>query len=117
VQNQAQAYANRVIPEARGKAAQIIQAAEAYRAQTVVEAKGQAARFMKVYDEYAKAPEVTRRRLHIEAMERLFEGKDKIIVDADAGGSGVIPYLPLNELTRQAQRSQASSDRPKGELQ
>jgi len=72
---------------------------------------------MKVYDEYAKAPEVTRRRLHIEAMERLFEGKDKIIVDADAGGSGVIPYLPLNELTRQAQRSQASGDRPKGELQ
>jgi modulator of FtsH protease HflK len=70
-QNQAQAYANRVIPEARGKAAQIIQAAEAYREQTVVEAKGQAARFMKVYGEYAKAPEVTRRRLHIEAMERL----------------------------------------------
>jgi len=52
-------------------------------------------------------------------MERLFEGKDKIIVDADAdaGGSGVIPYLPLNELTRQARRSQASGDRPKGELQ
>src|SRR6476659_3882181 len=72
--------------EARGKAAQIIQAAEAYRTQTVVEAKGQAARFIKVYDEYAKAPEVTRRRLHIEAMARLFEGKDKIIVDADAGG-------------------------------
>ena len=117
VQNQAQTYANRVIPEARGKAAQIIQAAEAYRTQTVVEAKGQAARFIKVYDEYAKAPEVTRRRLHIEAMERLFEGKDKIIVDADAGGSGVIPYLPLNELTRQARRSQASGDRPKGELQ
>jgi len=50
-------------------------------------------------------------------MERLFEGKDKIIIDADAGGSGVIPYLPLNELTRQARRSQASGDRPKGELQ
>jgi modulator of FtsH protease HflK len=114
-QNQAQAYANRVVPEARGKAAQIIQAAEAYREQTVVEAKGQAARFMKVYDEYAKAPEVTRRRLHIEAMERLFEGKDKIIIDADASGSGVVPYLPLNELRRQAQRSQTSVDISKGD--
>jgi membrane protease subunit HflK len=116
-QNQAQTYANRVIPEARGQAAQIIQAAEAYREQTVVEAKGQAARFMKVYDEYAKAPEVTRRRLHIEAMERLFAGKDKIIIDADASSPGVIPYLPLNELTRQARRSQAGDDKSKGDPQ
>jgi modulator of FtsH protease HflK len=116
-QNQAQAYANRVIPEARGQAAQILQAAEAYREQTVVEAKGQAARFIKVYDEYAKAPEVTRRRLHIEAMERLFAGKDKIIIDADASGPGVIPYLLLNELTRQARRSQAGDDKSKGDPQ
>jgi membrane protease subunit HflK len=116
-QNQAQAYANRVIPEARGKAAQILHAAEAYREQAVVEAKGQATRFMKVYDEYAKAPDVTRRRLHIETMERLFAGKDKIIIDADASGSGVVPYLPLNELTRQARRSQGGDDRSKGDAQ
>jgi membrane protease subunit HflK len=116
-QNQAQAYANRVIPEARGKAAQILQAAKAYREQTVVEAKGQAARFVKVYDEYAKAPEVTRKRLHIEAMERPFGGKEKIIIDAEASGSGVVPYLPLNELMRmrQAQRSPIAADSPKGE--
>jgi membrane protease subunit HflK len=114
-QNQAQAYANRVIPEARGQAAQILQAAEAYREQTVVEAKGQAARFMKVYEEYAKAPEVTRRRLHLETMERLFAGKDKIIIDADASGSGVVPYLPLNELTHQTRRSQAADDRSNGD--
>ena len=116
-QNQAQAFANRIIPEARGKAAQIVQAAEAYREQTVVEAKGQAARFVKVHDEYAKAPEVTRRRLHIETMERLFQGTDKIIIDADASGSGVVPYLPLNELARQAPRSKGGDDRSKGDRQ
>ena len=113
-QNQAQAYANRVIPEARGKVAHVLQAAEAYREQTVAEAKGQAARFIKVYDEYAKAPEVTRRRLHIETMERLFAGKDKIIIDADVSGSGVVPYLPLNELTRPARPSQAGDNASKG---
>src|SRR5215472_2680161 len=115
-QNEAQAYANRVIPEARGKVAHVLQAAEAYREQTVAEAKGQAARFIKVYDEYAKAPEVTRRRLHIETMERLFAGKDKIIIDADVSGSGVVPYLPLNELTRPARPSQAGDNASKGGL-
>ena len=114
-QNQAQAFANRIIPEARGKTAQIVQAAEAYREQTVGEAKGQAARFIKVHDEYAKAPEVTRRRLHIETMERLFQGTDKIIIDADASGSGVVPYLPLNELARQTRRSSGGDDGSKGD--
>jgi modulator of FtsH protease HflK len=117
IQNQAQAYANRVVPEARGQVAQIVQAAEAYREQSVVEAKGQAARFLHVYGEYVKAPVVTRRRLHIETMERLFSGKDKIIIDADAGGSGVVPYLPLNELTRQTRRATAAEVKDKGDLQ
>ena len=98
-QNEAQTYANRVVPEARGKVAQIIQGAEAYREQT--EAKGQTARFIKVLDEYKKAPEVTRQRIYLETMERLFGGTDKIILDSNAnGGTGVVPYLPLNELTR-----------------
>jgi modulator of FtsH protease HflK len=100
-QNEAQTYANRVVPEARGKVAQIIQGAEAYREQTVAEAKGQTARFIKVLDEYKKAPEVTRQRIYLETMERLFGGTDKIILDSNAnGGTGVVPYLPLNELTR-----------------
>jgi membrane protease subunit HflK len=98
-QNEAQTYANRVVPEARGRAAQITQAAEAYREQTVAEATGQAARFLKVYEEYKKAPDVTRQRLYLETMERLFGGTDKIIVDPGASnGTGVVPYLPLNEL-------------------
>ncbi|HEY3640389.1 MAG TPA: FtsH protease activity modulator HflK [Xanthobacteraceae bacterium] len=100
-QNEAQTYANRVVPEARGRAAQITQAAEAYRQQTVAEATGQTSRFLQVYDEYKKAPDVTRERMYLETMERLFSGTDKIILDpGSAGQNGVVPYLPLNELTR-----------------
>jgi modulator of FtsH protease HflK len=98
-QNVAQSYANRVVPEARGRAAKITQDAEAYREQTVAEAKGQTARFLQVYEEYKKAPEVTRQRLYLETMERLFGGTDKIIMDTSPQ-SGVVPYLPLNELAR-----------------
>jgi modulator of FtsH protease HflK len=101
LQNEAQAYANRVVPEARGRVAQIIQAAEAYREQTVAEATGQTSRYLKIYDEYKKAPQVTRQRMYLETMERLFSGTDKIILDSGVGqgGSGVVPYLPLNELS------------------
>jgi modulator of FtsH protease HflK len=102
-QNEAQTYANRVVPEARGRAAQVTQAAEAYREQTVAEAKGAASRFLKVYDEYKKAPDVTRQRLYLETMERLFSGTEKIIMDSGTA-TGAIPYLPLPELTRPAQR-------------
>jgi membrane protease subunit HflK len=112
-QNEAQTYANRRIPEARGQAAQITQAAEAYREQTVAEAKGQTSRFIKVYDEYKKAPEVTRQRLYLETMERVLGGTEKFILDSGSGGSGsgVVPYLPLNELTRRP-APQAQSGQP-----
>src|SRR6266481_1240680 len=100
-QNEAQSYANKVVPEARGRAAQITQGAEAYREQTVAEAKGATSRFLQVYDEYKKAPEVTRQRMYLETMERLFGGTDKIILDQ--GGGGVVPYLPLDQLTRRPQ--------------
>ncbi len=98
--NEAQAYANQVVPEARGAAARVVQEAEAYRERSVAEARGQADRFIKIYDEYAKAPEVTRQRMFLETMERVFGGMDKIIIDDSAGGQGVVPYLPLNELNR-----------------
>jgi membrane protease subunit HflK len=111
-QNEAQTYANRVVPEARGKVAQIVQSAEAYREQTVAEAKGQTARFVKVLDEYQKAPEVTRQRIYLETMERLFGGTDKIILDSHSnGGTGVVPYLPLNELTRRPPPGQPPQQR------
>ena len=94
--NEAEAYANKVVPEARGRAARIIQEAEAYREQTVAEAKGQVARFNQVYEQYVKAPDVTRERLYLETMERVLGGTDKIILDKEAGGA--VPYLPLNDL-------------------
>ncbi len=100
LQNEADAYANRVVPEARGDAQKILQAAEAYKEQSVAEAVGRTQRFLKVYEEYAKAPEVTRKRMFLETMERVLGKTDKIIIDNTALGSGVVPYLPLNELNR-----------------
>jgi membrane protease subunit HflK len=100
LQNEADAYANKVVPEARGDAERIRQAAEAYKEQTVAEANGRADRFLKVYEEYAKAPEVTRKRMFLETMERVFGGTEKIIIDNSAQGTGVVPYLPLNEVNR-----------------
>ncbi|MCW5694367.1 MAG: FtsH protease activity modulator HflK [Pseudolabrys sp.] len=101
--NEAQTYANRVVPEARGKVAQISQAAEGYKSQTVAEATGQSARFNQIYEQYKKAPDVTRERMYLETMERVLGGADKVIIDAGANGSGgVVPYLPLNELARPA---------------
>jgi modulator of FtsH protease HflK len=98
MQNEARAYTNRVVPDARGKAAQLVQSAEAYREQTVAEAIGQTARFNKIFEEYKKAPDVTRQRLYLETMERLFGGTEKIILDST--GQGVVPYLPLPELRK-----------------
>jgi membrane protease subunit HflK len=95
-QNEAQTYANKVVPDARGRASQIQQAAEAYREQTVAEAKGQSSRFTKIYDEYKKAPEVTRKRIYLETMEHVLSGVNKTIIDPSVSKSGVVPYLPLN---------------------
>jgi len=97
-QNEAQTYANRVLPEARGNVAKITQAAEAYKSQTVAEATGQTSRFVKIYEQYKKAPEVTRERMYLETMERVLGGSNKIIIDSNPGSQGVVPYLPLNEL-------------------
>jgi membrane protease subunit HflK len=102
--NEAQTYANKVIPEARGNVAKIVQAAEAYRSQTVADATGQAARFLKIFEEYKKAPDVTRERMYLETMERVLGSTSKVIIDSKDGTQGVLPYLPLNELTRPAQR-------------
>jgi len=97
LQNEAQTYANQVVPEARGRASKIIQEAEAYRAQVVANAKGQASRFTQVYDQYKNAPDVTRQRIYLETMEHILADTDKTIIDTGTQGtSGVVPYLPLN---------------------
>ena len=99
LRNEAEAYANRVVPEARGGSARIIQEAEGYREQTVAEARGQTARFLSVYEQYKRAPDVTRERLYLETMERVLGGADKVIID-QPNGQGVVPYLPLDELNK-----------------
>jgi modulator of FtsH protease HflK len=99
LQNEAASYANRIVPEARGEAERILQGARAYREQTVAEATGQTARFLKIYDEYKKAPDVTRTRMYLETMERVLGGSDKIIVDS-RNGQGVVPFLSLEQLRK-----------------
>lgn len=102
LERQADAYANRVLAGARGEAAQTLEQAEAYRSQVVNEAQGEASRFKAVLTEYLLAPDVTRKRLYLETMERVLGDVDKIILDEGLGeaGQGVVPYLPLNELGR-----------------
>lgn len=102
LERQADAYANRVLAGARGEAAQLLEEAEGYRARVVNEAQGEASRFLAVLQEYQQAPEVTRKRLYLETMEKVLGDVDKVILDdtGSGGGQGVVPYLPLNELRR-----------------
>ena len=95
--NEAEAYANDVIPRARGEAAKILQAAEAYKKEVVAKAEGEASRFLSIYNEYAKAKKVTQERMYLETMEKVLADINKIIIDKNSG-SGVVPYLPLQEL-------------------
>jgi membrane protease subunit HflK len=106
--NQADAYANRVLAGARGEAAQVLEQAEGYRARVVNEAEGEASRFSAVLEEYSKAPEVTRKRLYLETMEEVLGRVDKIILDEQQQGQGVVPYLPLNELRRNSGQSNST---------
>lgn len=101
--NRAREYANKVVPEARGQAQRILEDARAYGAQATAEARGQADRFSAILAEYQKAPDVTRQRMYLETVERVLGPMDKIIVE-DKAGSGVVPYLPLNELKKRQEQ-------------
>jgi membrane protease subunit HflK len=101
VQNEAGAYASRIVPEAHGQATRAVQQAEAYREQATAEATGQASRFNQIYDAYRVAPDVIRQRIFIETMERVFGNTDKVLIDQNSqGAQGVVPFLPLSELQR-----------------
>ena len=94
---EAEAYANDVIPRARGEAAKIMQAAEAYKQRVVAASEGEASRFVSIFNEYDKAKKVTKDRMYLETMEKVLADIDKVIIDKNSG-SGVVPYLPLPEL-------------------
>jgi len=102
-------YSNQQLGQARGEAAQVREEAAAYKNRVVLEAQGEAQRFVSVYDEYAKAPDVTRRRLFLETMENVLRGSNKVIVEQGQGGQGVVPYLPLPELQRRATQQGGTS--------
>jgi membrane protease subunit HflK len=100
--NEADAFKNRVVPEANGQAAQLRAEAEAYKEQVVARADGAAQRFVAVYDEYRQAKEVTKQRIYLETMESVFRDMNKVIIDNGPGGAGVVPYLPLPEIQKRA---------------
>ncbi len=96
LRNEADAYRNDILPRARGEAQRMIQEARGYRERLKNEAEGEAQRFIQVYDAYSQNPEVARRRMYLETMQKVFSESDKVILDRGAGG--VVPYLPLDQL-------------------
>ncbi|HUU24736.1 MAG TPA: FtsH protease activity modulator HflK [Methyloceanibacter sp.] len=108
LQNEAQTYANRVVPEARGEASRILQSAQGYRDRVIAEAQGEADRFEDVLVQYQKAPGVTRQRIFIDTMQGVLSNTDKIIIDGKSGG--VVPYLPLSELQKQQPTPSTTQD-------
>jgi membrane protease subunit HflK len=105
LEKEADAYANKVTAGARGEAARLGEEAQAYRARVVNDAEGEASRFLSVYGEYVKAPDVTRKRMYLESMEKVLGGMNKVILDgvsSGEGGQGVVPFLPLTEIMRPA---------------
>ncbi|HEX6005266.1 MAG TPA: protease modulator HflK, partial [Burkholderiales bacterium] len=94
--NEGQAYANDVIPKARGAAARLVQEAEGYRQRVIEQAEGDAAYFRQLLAEYSKAPQVTRERLYIEAMQQVLANTSKVLID-QKGGNNLI-YLPLDRI-------------------
>ena len=104
--NEAQAYSNGIIPEARGQAQRLREEAEAYKSQVVSKSEGEAERFTKLLTEYKKAPVVTRERLYLDAVEEVMTQSTKILMDAD-GGNNML-YLPLDKIVRQGNSSKQS---------
>ncbi len=107
LKNEAQAYANAVIPEARGRAQRMIEEAEAYRAEVVARAEGESDRFERLLAEYKRAPAVTRERLYIETLERVMGNTSKVMVDVE-GGNNML-YLPLDRMVQQGSSAPAAN--------
>jgi membrane protease subunit HflK len=103
VQNEAQAYANGIVPEARGGAQRQIEEANAYKQQVIANAEGEAERFTKLLTEYQKSPAVTRERLYLDAVQQVYSETSKVMVDVEGGNN--MMYLPLDKLAERSQRN------------
>jgi len=108
--NEGTAYANDVIPKASGAAARLVQEAEGYRQQVVARAEGDASRFKQVYAEYSKAPQVTRDRMYLDAMQQMYQNTTKVLVDQKSGGN--LLYLPFDKLLQQSAAQSATPSEP-----
>lgn len=106
--NQAQAYRNQILPEARGRAQRALEAAQAYRGELIARAQGEASRFTQLLTEYERAPEVTRERLYLDTVEQVFTNSNKVMIDVEGGNN--LMYLPLDQLTRGATGTSASGN-------
>lgn len=105
--NEANAYSNEVVEKAEGEFQRIVRAAEAYKEEKIAQSEGETSRFLAVFQEYNKQKDVTTRRIYLETMREVLSNMDKILIDNSRGGSGVVPYLPLNELQRRGASSSA----------
>jgi membrane protease subunit HflK len=105
--NQAESYANGVVPEARGQAQRIIEDANGYRDEVIARAKGEADRFTKLVAEYRKAPEVTRQRLYLDTMQEVYSNSSKVLVTAKDGQNNLL-YLPLDKMVEGSRGTSAA---------
>ncbi len=103
-ENIARAYREEILPVARGKATKLLQEAEAYKQSKIAQANGDAERFTSVYQAYLSGKDVTKERIFIETMEEVLGNAEKIILDKNASGSGVVPYLPLGEMNQKSKK-------------
>lgn len=115
-ENKAEAYANQILPHARGEAARIVADAKAYRDKVIAESEGETARFTAVLAEYHKAPEVTRQRLYLDTMERVLGESSKVMLDVDQGGNSLL-YLPMDQLIKQHQGAAVAPPQPQAPVQ
>jgi modulator of FtsH protease HflK len=98
LENEALKYRNRLVQQAEGESARLIQEAEGYKASVVADSQGEASRFLAVYEEYRNAKDVTRQRMFLETMEKIFSTTNKVIMEGGQNGSGILPYLPLPQV-------------------
>ena len=114
--NEAEAYANTVIPEARGKSQRMMEEASAYKEKVIAKASGEAGRFEKLLIEYKKAPKVTRDRLYLDAISNVYANSSKVLIDVEGGNN--MMYLPLDKLmsSRSASNDDSHSDQPVSDL-
>lgn len=112
MKNEAEAYRNDVVPRARGEAAQLIEQADAYRQEVVNRAQGDGNRFDSVYQAYTQSKDITTQRIYLETLEEVLKNVNKVIIDEGAGGTGVVPYLPLPEVQKRLDRPNSGAARP-----